>query len=303
MFRSITAVSILSLVAAFSGSSSLEQGAGALTQGSTDNVVLAKYRSNILEQERELIVHLPRGYERKKQYPVLYVLDGSSQDQPLASTLDRLSAQGLVPHTIVVGIPNMSGANRTFQLVPPFMRTDPANPESPKGTGDRFLDFMEKELVPFVEKQYGANDTRLFAGNSRGGLLVMYSLLAKPDLFAGRFCFSTPLWRENNLLVERVSASFSDRPAVKSFLYLSAGENETDDIKNGNDAMALALRTRAPAGLVWYVERTPGVDHSRNAQMSGLSALTKWGAFAKSRSDDEPPRLHDVTETRRGYLR
>lgn len=282
MVRSTIGVVLLSLGAVVSGAPRLEQGPAVPMQGMTESPVLTKVRSSILEQERELIVHLPRDYDRRNQYPVLYVLDGSSQDQPLASTLDSLSAQGLVPQTIVVGIPNMSGTNRTFQLVPPFMRTDPANPDSPKGTGDQFLDFMEKELVPFIAKQYGASDTRLFAGNSRGGLLVMYSLIAKPDLFAGRFCFSTPLWREDNLLVERVSASLSGKTTMNSFLYLSAGENETDDIRNGNDAMAALLKLRAPAGLVWYVERTPGVDHSLNAKMSGLSALTKWGAFAKS---------------------
>jgi predicted alpha/beta superfamily hydrolase len=281
MVRSTIGVSLLSLAAVFSGSPRFEKGAGVPIQSTIDSPVLAKYWSNILGQERELIVHVPKGYDRSKRYPVLYVLDGSSQDQPLADTLDSLSAQGLVPQTIVVGIPNMSGSNRTFQLVPPFMRTDPASPDSPKGTGDQFLEFMEKELVPFIAKTYGASGTRLFAGNSRGGLLVMYSLVTKPDLFTGRFCFSTPLWRENNLLVERVSASLSTKTTMQSFLYVSAGENETDDIKNGTDAMAAALRKRAPAGLAWYVERTPGVDHSLNAQMSGVSALTKWGAFAK----------------------
>lgn len=281
MFRSVIGISLAGLAATLSGSSSLEHGSGAAAQVVTDRVVLTKYQSKILGQERELIVHLPRGYDRKQQYPVLYVLDGSSQDQPLADTLDRLSAEGLVPPTIVVGIPNMSGANRTFQLVPPFMRTDPANPDSPNGTGDQFLEFMEKELVPFIATQHGATDTRVFAGNSRGGLLVMYSLIAKPDLFAGRICFSTPLWRESNLLVERASAFLSVRPSMKSFLYVSAGENETEDIKNGNDAMARVLKTKAPAGLVWHVERTPEVDHTLNAPRSGVSALTKWGAFIK----------------------
>jgi predicted alpha/beta superfamily hydrolase len=41
------------------------------------------------------------------------------------------------------------------------------------GTADRFLEFMETKLVPFMAARYGASDTRLFAGNSRGGLLVM----------------------------------------------------------------------------------------------------------------------------------
>ena len=108
----------------------------------------------------------------------------------------------------------------------------------------------------------------------------MYSLIAKPDLFSGRFCFSTPMWRENNLLVERVADFLSDKAALKSFLYISAGANETDDIERGTDAMAAVLKNRIPAGFVWHVERTPGVDHTGNAQASASSALTMWGAFA-----------------------
>ena len=244
-----------------------------------DSIVEMTYQSRILGQERDLIIHLPSGYDSTRRYPVLYVLDGSSQDQPLADKLDSLFGQGLVPQTIVVGLPNMSGVNRTLQLVPPFMLTDPANPDSPRGTGDQFLEFMETELVPFIASRFGASDTRLFAGNSRGGLLVMYSLIQKPGLFAGRFCFSTPLWRQDYLLVERVSGFLARNTAMKSFLYLSAGENETENIKSGLDTMAAVLRNHAPSGFVWHIERTPGVDHQRNAAVSGWSALTKWGTY------------------------
>ena len=246
-----------------------------------DKVVELKYRSTILGQERDLIVHLPNGYDAKKRYPVLYVLDGSSQDQPLADTLEILAKGGLVPETLVVGIPNMSGTNRTFQLVPPFMRTEPENPDSPKGTGDQFLEFMEKELIPFIGARFSASETRLFAGNSRGGLLVLYSLIQKPRLFAGRFCFSTPFWRENNLIADQVSQFLRQGTNEKSFLYISAGEQETADILRGVDAMASVLEKQAPSGLIWSVERTPGVDHQRNAEVSGSSALKKWGAYAK----------------------
>lgn len=68
---------------------------------------------------------------------------------------------------------------------------------------------------------------------------------------------------------------------MKSFLYLSAGENETENIKGGLDAMVAVLRIRAPSGFVWHVERTPGVDHQVNAAVSGWSALTKWGAYLR----------------------
>jgi predicted alpha/beta superfamily hydrolase len=253
-----------------------------------DSVVLVRYRSTILGQERELIVHLPRGYDTAHRYPVLYVLDGSSQDQPLADKLDSLYRQRTLPQTIVVGIPNMNGSNRTLQLVPPFMRTDPDDSASPMGTGDRFLEFMEKELIPFIEARYGTSATRLFAGNSRGGLLVMYSLIQKPDLFSGRLSFSTPLWRQNNLLIQRVATFLRSRKAFNSFLYVSAGANETANILNGLDTLAAVLRSAAPSNLVWHAERTPDVDHQLNATVSGWSALKKWGEYT-TRAGARPP--------------
>lgn len=258
------------------------------TASMADSVVVVRYQSTILAQERELIIHLPRGYDAVHRYPVLYVLDGSSQDQALADKLDSLYGERAVPQAIVVGIPNMSGSNRTFQLVPPFMRTDPENPDSPLGTGDRFLEFMEKELIPFIEAHYGASSTRLFAGNSRGGLLVLYSLVQKPDLFTGRFCFSTPLWRENNLLIARVSTFLRSRSIPNSFLYVSAGANETANILSGLDSLAAVLGNAAPSGVDWHVERTPGVDHQLNAAVSGWSALRKWGGYT-ARSAMVPP--------------
>jgi hypothetical protein len=252
---------------------------------------VARYRSTILGQERDLIVHLPRGYDPVHRYPVIYVLDGSSQDQPLADKLDSLYRARTVPQTIVVGIPNMSATNRTLQLIPPFMRTDPDDPASPTGTGDRFLEFMEKELIPFIEARYRASATRLFAGNSRGGLLVMYSLIQKPDLFTGRFCFSTPLWRENNLLLRQLSTFLRSRKGSRSFLYVSAGANETANILNGLDTLAAVLRSAAPSNVVWHVERTPGVDHQLNAALSGWSALRKWGAYTTSTAAPRESRL------------
>ncbi len=246
-----------------------------------DSILNVKLYSKILNQDRDLIIHLPRNYDTHKKYPVIYVLDGSSQDQHIADKFDSLSSIALVPQTIVVGIPNMSGTNRTLQLVPPFMLTDPDKPESPPGTADGFLNFMEQELIPFIAEKYGASGLRLFAGNSRGGLLVMYSLIHKPDLFTGRFCFSTPLWRQNNLLVSKTSEFLASKKQLNSFLYVSAGANETENIKSGLDTLTLVLKQKAPTGFVWYTYYTPGVDHQLNAQVSATNGILQWGSFVK----------------------
>ena len=257
----------------------LTHGGFARQNPGADSILNVKFYSKILGKERELIIHLPRNYDREKKYPVMYVLDGSSQDQHIADKFDSLSSLARVPQTIVVGIPNMSGANRTLQLVPPFMLTDPAKPESSPGTGDSFLDFMAMELIPFIGQKYRGSDVRLFAGNSRGGLLVMYSLIYKPDLFTGRFCFSTPLWRQNNLLVSRVSEFLASKKRMNSFLYVSAGANETENIKSGLDTLTQVLKQKAPIGFVWYTRYTPGVDHQLNANVSATDGILQWGEF------------------------
>ena len=250
-----------------------------------DSILNVKLHSKILGQDRELIIHLPRNYDKGQKYSVIYVLDGSSQDQHIADKFDSLSSLALVPRTIVVGIPNMSGANRTLQLVPPFMLTDPDKPESPPGTANGFLDFMEQELIPFIAEKYGATGPRLFAGNSRGGLLVMYSLIYKPDLFAGRFCFSTPLWRQNNLLVTKVSEFLATKQQMNSFLFASAGANETENIKTGLDTLTNVLKMKAPTGFVWYTGYTPGVDHQSNARVSATEGILLWEKFIKKQNN------------------
>ena len=250
-----------------------------------DSILNVKLYSKTLRQHRELIIHLPHNYDPGKKYPVMYVLDGSSQDQHIADKFDSLSSLTRVPQTIVVGIPNMSSANRTLQLVPPFMLTDPAKPESPPGTADGFLDFMEQELIPFIAEKYGASGLRLFAGNSRGGLLVMYSLIHKPDLFTGRFCFSTPLWRQNNLLISKVNDFLASKKRMNSFLYVSAGANETENIKTGLDTLTQVLRQKTPAGFVWYTYYTPGVDHQLNANVSATDGILQWGEIVKKQNN------------------
>jgi predicted alpha/beta superfamily hydrolase len=267
----------LSMVMPYSGVTRQNPGA--------DSILNVTLYSKILGQDRELIIHLPRKYDPGKKYPVMYVLDGSSQDQHITDKFDSLSGLARVSQTIVVGIPNMSGANRTLQLVPPFMLTDPAKAESPPGTGDTFLDFMELELIPFIAEKYRGSEQRLFAGNSRGGLLVMYSLIYKPDLFTGRFCFSTPLWRQNNLLVSRVSEFLASKKRMNSFLYVSAGANETENIKSGLDTLTQVLKQKAPIGFVWYTYFTPGVDHQLNANVSATDGILQWGAFVKKQNN------------------
>jgi predicted alpha/beta superfamily hydrolase len=127
----------------------------------------------------------------------MYVLDGTSQDQHTADKIAVLSDAGLIPSAIVVGLPNTRG-NRERDQTPPYMRWDVNDENSPFGAADKFLSFIEKELIPFVEGNYRVSSYKALSGNSRGGLFVLYSLMEKPGLFQDRFCYRTPVWRFDN---------------------------------------------------------------------------------------------------------
>jgi predicted alpha/beta superfamily hydrolase len=268
----LTAATSIALFDYFTGDSSYPEG-----------VIQTKLYSNILGQERELIIHLPRNHDSTKTYPVMYVLDGSSEDGHLANKFDILSTAGYTPAAIVVGIPNMSLENRQRDMTPPYMRMDIDKKDSPLGGADKFLSFMESELFPFVENNYPASPVRLFYGYSRGGLLVMYSLLHKPDLFQARFCLSPAFWREDNMIVSKAADFLSATDTLHTFLYMSLGEKEVDKMKNGFDSMTQVFKEKAPIGLIWYSEYTPNADHQDNAQISAAIGIGKWSEYLKTK--------------------
>jgi len=246
-----------------------------------EGVIKTKLFSGILGQEREVIIHLPRDFDSTQVYPVMYVLDGGSQDIHIAAKFDVLTAAGYSPKTIIVGIPNMSAENRERNLTPPYMRTDNDDKNSKLGEADKFIAFMESELFPFIEGNYHASQIRLISGNSRGGLFVMYSLVYKPDLFKARFCFSTPFWRQDNILVSKVDNFLNSTDTLNTFLYMSAGENETENIKNGLSKMTRTLQEKAPTGLILYSEYTPNAIHQDNAILSASIGIARWSEYIK----------------------
>jgi enterochelin esterase-like enzyme len=109
-------------------------------------------RSEILNEDRELQVSLPESYSRTTvKYPVLFVLDGSSNILHATASVQSLArARNRIPEAIVVAIPNR---NRNRDLTP--------------GTGAvTFARVLAEELIPWVESHYRAAPERILWGHS-----------------------------------------------------------------------------------------------------------------------------------------
>lgn len=222
-------------------------------------------RSTVLKEERRFRIRLPRHYspDATTRYPVLFKLE--SEDG--LARYDNL---------IVVVIPNARGQrNRDMTPASLHQEYDPDGKmgSGEMGQGDRFLDFIEQELIPHIDRQYRTTPPRVLAGHSRSALLVLQSLLSKPDLFQARFIFSAPLMRDEQRLIVDTRTFLAQHPDHRSFVYFNWGENENPGMNQSSLVMRQLLTEQAPKGLRWVIERAPGANHQETPVLALPAAL------------------------------
>ncbi len=244
--------------------------------------------STVLDEEREYTVHLPESYSTAgmSRYPVLYVLDGQSQAGHTAESAALMARIGAIPEVIVVGVSSMDGEIRNRDYTPPDMRLDTDRAGGPTGAGDRFLRFLQEELIPSVERDYRTMRPRMLTGWSRGGLFVTYSLLAAPELFDARFAHSPALWRENDLIVTQLESFLASAGLSDGFLFLSLGEKENEKMKAAFVHATAMFEGRAPQALRWRSALTRNGVHETNARLATPVGLCEF--FARGAEPGAP---------------
>ena len=63
--------------------------------------------SEELSQTRKILIHHPIFFDENQEYPLIVVLDGEMAFKSFASITELMGFQELIPHCIVVGIPNI----------------------------------------------------------------------------------------------------------------------------------------------------------------------------------------------------
>jgi len=154
-----------------------------------DRTSTIQFASTVLGQTRPVFIGLPRSFANTtRRYPVLIVLDGEAQFPIAVTVASQLAALGHMPETIVVGIPNLDEMDgRVHDMTPPGLSVSGS---SKNEGGEKFLDFIEKELMPSLEKQYRANGMIILEGHSSGGIIASYAAATRP---AFRFVLSLDL--------------------------------------------------------------------------------------------------------------
>jgi predicted alpha/beta superfamily hydrolase len=192
--------------------------------------------STVLNEDRKVYIHCPKfdSSDVNKRFPVLYLMDGDNHFELLSQYVDYLSRPDVaaMPKIIVVGIPN---TKRVRDLTPTQSvlnyegKPDTADWYKSSGGNDNFLNFIKKELTPFIDSNYKTQQYRLFAGHSFGGISSLNCFLTQPDMFDAYIAVSPSFWWDNEYLLKLTEKKLKSGSTLnKKLFYCDGNEGGSD---------------------------------------------------------------------------
>ena len=182
--------------------------------------------SKVLGRTMKYSVYLPKGYDKSKEYPVLYMLhgaNGSNNDWLNGGKINvnasNAASEGTAPEMIVI-CPDCGGNN--FYC------------DNYGGNDIKYMTYFFTEFLPTVENLYAVKKdraSRAIGGLSMGGFGSLYYGLLHPEMFSYVYACSPATYIDGapNLYDLLSKADVSKLPGItieigtEDFLYESAG--------------------------------------------------------------------------------
>ena len=253
--------------------------------------------SETLNETRTIYIQYPQDYNPSKnyKYPVAYILDGE-MFLPTLNEVQKYYSGGFTPEMILVGVSNSK--HRTRDLTVSKIKEKYGIPFTEEnGEADQFLDFLENELIPFIQSKYPVTEYRTLIGHSYGGLFTAYTLITKPDLFANYLAIDPSLDWDNQYLIKKTKESISSQKYHNKSLFISLSgqlhmQNSEVTIDNvmqdttdftlfarANITFSDLVKTNKQNGLNFNWKFYPTDIHGTiifPSLMDGLTSMFKW---------------------------
>ncbi len=229
--------------------------------------------SSKIGQRYDLFISLPENYRTSKQsYPVLYVLDG--WHFPLMAFIqdNNIYSQRMAP-VIMVNIGH-SPAKEAMTLRNRDFMPDRIAKVPNSGGAPVFLDFLERELIPFIDRTYRTNPSdRGLLGHSLGGSFALYALEQRPALFQ-RVVAASPAMAPDSVIFSDARRTLRALPAPVR-LELSVGSEDEFGLAKIATEFARALDEIKPKNLDYRFTLYPGENHN-SVRLISFPASLYW---------------------------
>ncbi|WP_290799072.1 alpha/beta hydrolase [Flavihumibacter sp. UBA7668] len=181
---------------------------------------ITKY-SATYKENRDFLLYVPEScsdsLQPKNEIPALFVLDGAELFLTAVALQQQLAEYAyypILPEMIVVGIVHKNREEELF----PIAQNDTLS--KMEGKADKFLDYLEKELLPAIDSIRGSKGPRIIFGHSLGGLFGVHTINSKPNLFNAYLLTDPALWWDKQLTLKTFRRNLTSQVRNTSYLYL-----------------------------------------------------------------------------------
>lgn len=262
-----------------------------------------KLESEILEETRFVNVYLPHNYKSTTDtdYPVIYLMDGDYNFHYLTGLIDQLAViSERIPEMIIVGLSD-KGRESYINYCTPYHKK-----KNPNGKSALFLEFILKEVKPFINSKYKTSNYDAIIGQSIGGLFVINALMENPESFENYIAISPSLWWNDFKAEKEVEDFFKKNKRIDKKLFLSIGNEKGMGVLGFQDKIdintfANAYYEKEPLGLDYEFNIFKEENHNSVGLISIETALEK--IFEHFELSDETLDKIDDFETYENYLK
>lgn len=213
-----------------------------------------EFESKILGEKRLILVSVPEGYQSSKAtYPVIFLLDGLQNLRHVVGTTEVLTRTGSMPATIIIAI---KSENRMKDFTPSFVADMRMS-----GGGKKFLEFLENELIPFIDSEYRTNDYRILEGHSLAGLFTAYTFMQAPDLFSAYAVMSPAFWWNKEELTAKLKLFLASNSDLDKTLFFGIGADDGYGMKQELKRFVIEIENSACNKIRWAHREFEGEGH------------------------------------------
>jgi predicted alpha/beta superfamily hydrolase len=241
------------------------------------------FHSEILGDEREVVVYLPAGYDDhpEQTYPLLIIHDGQNvfeaerafvpgQYWQLKEAADQTIGTRTSSPFVIAAIDH--GSEKRIDEYTPVRDED-------RGAGGKAADharMLVEELIPAIAGKYRVRTDRdhvAIAGSSLGGLVSLFLALRHSDRFGRAIVMSPSIWWANRAILKEID-TIDALPKLR--LWLDVGQREGAETLADARALASKLRARGWTDENFtFLEDRRG-DHSEAAWARRIRAALEF---------------------------
>lgn len=207
--------------------------------------------SRYLNTTRDIKIKLPDHYdpESEVKHPVIIVFDGDYLFEPVLGQVHFQTYFKEMPESIIVGI--VQGNERFYDGYFDELTGMPFE------SGKRFYDFVQNELLPYVDNHYNTSPFRVVVGHNRMANFMNSYLFTDEPIFQAYINVSPDFkGTMSNNLVTRLGHLKNE-----VFYYLATSDKDVPSLKQNIQETSKILKTLDTQKFTFYYDELKGDTH------------------------------------------